>query len=79
MDEVGVKLGHIPYGIMFVYKYLLSGKYNEIEPTFWLNVFGCILTHHGRLDWGSSRTPSTANEWLVHLADYVDSKYANEK
>lgn len=79
MDNNGARIGHITLGTMFVYKYWLSGKFNSIQSNFWFDVIGCILSHHGRIDWGSTKVPETANEWLVHFCDYVDSKYANEK
>lgn len=79
MDSLGAGIGHITLGVMFVHKYWLTGEYPEIPYTFWLEVIGCIQSHHGRIDWGSTRVPVTANEWLVHFCDYVDSKYANEK
>lgn len=79
MDEFGSKLGHITLGTMFLYRYWLSGEYQDIEHTFWFDVMGCILSHHGRLDWGSTKVPETVNELLVHFCDFIDSKYANEK
>jgi 3'-5' exoribonuclease len=79
MDPHGSHLGHITLGAMFVYRYWLSGKYPKISYLFWFDVLGCVLSHHGRLDWGSSKEPETVNEWLVHLCDFIDSKYANEK
>ncbi|MCK2000624.1 hypothetical protein MZM54_04385 [[Brevibacterium] frigoritolerans] len=79
MDSHGARIGHITLGTMFVYKYWLSGKYPLLSHTFWFDVIGCILSHHGRLDWNSTKVPETSNEWLVHLCDFIDSKYANEK
>lgn len=32
-----------------------------------------ILAHHGHLAWGSPVVPQTAEAWIVHLADYVES------
>lgn len=33
-----------------------------------------ILAHHGRTDWGASIEPQTVEAWLVHLADYAESR-----
>lgn len=33
----------------------------------------CILSHHGQLDWGSVLTPSTPEEWCLHLADMASA------
>lgn len=79
MDSHGARIGHITLGQMLVYKYWLSGKYTALSHTFWFDVIGCIASHHGRLDWNSTKVPETRNEWLVHLCDLIDSKYANEK
>ncbi len=32
-----------------------------------------IIVHHGRLEWGSNRTPSSLEGHIGHLADYTDS------
>ena len=32
-----------------------------------------ILSHHGKLEWGSSRTPATQEAMIVHYADYIDT------
>jgi 3'-5' exoribonuclease len=33
-----------------------------------------ILAHHGRIEWGAPIEPQTAEAWLVHLADYAESR-----
>lgn len=33
----------------------------------------CILSHHGQLEWGSVLTPSTPEEWCLHLADMASA------
>lgn len=35
-----------------------------------------ILAHHGRRAWGAPVEPHTAEAWLVHLADYAESRLA---
>jgi len=32
-----------------------------------------ILSHHGKQEWGSPRTPATQEALIVHLADYIDT------
>lgn len=33
-----------------------------------------ILAHHGRKEWGAPVEPRTIEAWLVHLADYAESR-----
>lgn len=33
-----------------------------------------ILSHHGKLEWGSTKVPSTKEALIVHLADYIDTQ-----
>jgi 3'-5' exoribonuclease len=42
---------------------------NELEA-----LLHAILAHHGQQAWGSPVLPQTAEAWIVHLADYVESQ-----
>lgn len=33
-----------------------------------------ILSHHGKLEWGSTKIPSTKEAFVVHIADYIDTQ-----
>jgi 3'-5' exoribonuclease len=33
-----------------------------------------VLAHHGRKEWGAPVEPRTVEAWLVHLADYAESR-----
>lgn len=37
------------------------------------NLSHIILSHHGKLEWGSPRTPATQEALIVHYADYIDT------
>ena len=37
-------------------------------------LLNAILTHHGRKEWGAPLEPGTVEGWLVHLADYCESR-----
>lgn len=39
------------------------------------SVEGCILSHHGRLEWGAVHEPRCLVEELVHQADLISAKY----
>jgi len=34
---------------------------------------GCIVQHHGKVKYGSPKTPNTEEAFIVHYADYVDA------
>lgn len=37
-------------------------------------LLNAILTHHGRKEWGAPLEPGNVEGWLVHLADYCESR-----
>lgn len=43
------------------------------NDSFHRKVGRCILSHHGQLAWGSVLTPSTPEEWCLHLADMASA------
>jgi 3'-5' exoribonuclease len=74
MDDLGSLVGHIPLGMMLFNK--LIEKENITIPI--QDVFGVlhnISCHHGKLEWGSSTKPQTFEGHLIHLCDYLDSRY----
>lgn len=34
---------------------------------------GCIVQHHGKVEYGSPKAPNTEEAYIVHFADYVDA------
>lgn len=74
MDELGVMIGHIPYGMMLVAKIIEVENISlSIEDIHRLQ--HAILCHHGKLEWGASITPKTIEGYLIHIVDYIDSRY----
>jgi len=43
-------------------------------PAFHEKVGRCILSHHGEVAWGAVVTPTTPDEWCLHLADMVSAQ-----
>lgn len=37
-------------------------------------VLHCILSHHGRQEWGSPVAPRTKEAWLLHLCDAISAR-----
>ncbi|MGN1401420.1 MAG: HD domain-containing protein [Bacillus sp. (in: firmicutes)] len=77
MDELGVMIGHIPYGVLFFTK-LLEAEQIEVSIEDIHAVSHCILAHHGLPEWGACiRNPQTVEAYIVHIVDYLDSRYEN--
>lgn len=79
MDQLGVMIGHIPYGVLFFTKII---EVEEIEITIEdiHAVSHCILSHHGLPEWGACiRSPQTIEGYIVHIVDYLDSRYENSE
>ena len=74
MDELGSLIGHIPYGVMMIGKIIESEgitiSLNEIH-----RLQHAILCHHGKLEWGANISPKTVEGYLIHIVDYLDSRY----
>lgn len=74
MDELGVLVGHIPYGVMLVAKMIETENCTiTLEDIHRLQ--HAILCHHGKLEWGANIAPKTAEGYLIHIVDYLDSRY----
>lgn len=77
MDELGVMIGHIPYGVLLLTKIIekeaISLSLEEIHL-----ISHCILCHHGLPEWGSAvRSPQAIEGYIIHIVDYLDSRYEN--
>lgn len=77
MDELGAMVGHIPYGVLILSKIIeinnIPVSMEEIHQ-----MAHCILCHHGLPEWGSAvRSPETIEGYLIHIVDYLDSRYEN--
>jgi len=49
-------------------------KFPEVYSNFHDAVLHCILSHHGRREWGSSVAPNSREAWLVHIADMMSAR-----
>lgn len=77
MDELGVMVGHIPYGVLLLTKIIESENISvTIEDIH--RMTHCILCHHGLPEWGSCiRSPQSLEGYIIHIVDYLDSRYEN--
>ena len=77
MDELGVMVGHIPYGFLILNKIIESEKI-DISLKDIHQISHCILCHHGLPEWGSCvRSPQTLEGYIIHIVDFLDSRYEN--
>ncbi|WP_163537139.1 hydrolase [Gracilibacillus sp. YIM 98692] len=77
MDPLGVMVGHIPYGVMLLNK-IIEDHHIEVSMENIHLMSHCILCHHGLPEWGSAvRKPLTIEGYIIHIVDYLDSRYEN--
>lgn len=64
--------GHIVIGITMVEEAFKAG--GEIySADFKHRIRGCIVQHHGKVEYGSPKTPNTEEAYIVHYADFIDA------
>ena len=71
----GKLFDHINIGTRMLFEEYYHGKdsvYNFSERDIY-SIAHVILSHHGKLEWGSPRTPATQEAMIVHYADYIDT------
>ena len=71
----GKLFDHINIGTRIVFEEYYHGEdetYKFSERDLY-HIAHIILSHHGKLEWGSSKTPATQEAFIVHYADYIDT------
>ncbi|WP_202077648.1 HD domain-containing protein [Caldalkalibacillus salinus] len=77
MDELGVMVGHIPYGVLILTK-IIENENIHISLENIHQMTHCILCHHGLPEWGSCiRNPQSIEGYIIHIVDFLDSRYEN--
>lgn len=64
--------GHIVIGITMLDEAFRVGG-DIYSDDFKHRVRGCIVQHHGKVEYGSPKAPNTEEAYIVHYADYVDA------
>jgi len=78
IDPLGQLIGHIPLSAM-LFRDITREVDNTPDVTAMTHVMHNILSHHAKPEWGScTKSPQTLDAWLVHIADYIDSRYDRE-
>lgn len=71
-DE-GRLIGHVVLGARRVHA---SAVKTGLDPALLTRLEHAMLSHHGELEWGSPKRPSTLEALLLHHADNLDAKAA---
>lgn len=69
--EDGRLLGHVVLGAMRVRRVVES---TSITPSLARQLEHALLSHHGELEWGSPKRPSTLEAMVLHHVDNLDAK-----
>lgn len=72
ISELGQYADHITLGLNYITKCNNECE-NILDTRTYNHLYHIILSHHGKLEWGSPRTPATKEAFIVHQADYIDT------
>ncbi len=70
--EEGKLVGHLVKGLEIVDRF--SYKIKNFPHYLKMHIKHILLSHHGEYEYGSPKIPQTAEAYLVHLIDLMDSK-----
>ena len=73
-DE-GRFLGHVMLGVRRIHDAVLRSN-SKLAPERLMLLEHAVLSHHGELEWGAPKRPSTMEALLLHHADNLDAKAA---
>ncbi|MDD6087894.1 MAG: HD domain-containing protein [Desulfovibrionaceae bacterium] len=69
----GELIGHITIGLEMLEPFLRQSDLNEMQK---MHLRHMIASHHGKLEFGSPKTPRTEEALALHYADDLDAKMA---
>lgn len=64
--------GHIVIGITMVEEAFRAGE-SIYSEDFKHRIKGCIVQHHGKVEYGSPKAPNSEEAYIVHYADFIDA------
>ncbi len=70
--DTGRLIGHIPHGLLMLEN---AAKIHPVGPETLDRLRHMILSHHGRLEWGSPVEPCTPEAIILHHIDMLDSRF----
>jgi len=72
MSMRGEMEGHIVIGINMI-EDAFKDRPELYTEEFKHRIKGCVVQHHGKVEYGSPKAPNTEEAFIVHYADYVDA------
>lgn len=72
-SDQGRLLGHVVLGMQRIDRAISAGRV-RIEPGLRARLEHAVLSHHGELEWGAPKRPSTFEALLLHHVDNLDAK-----
>jgi len=73
--DAGRLLGHVVLGINRLHDVVTRGRV-KVSADRMARLEHAVVSHHGELEWGSPKRPSTFEALLLHHADNLDAKAA---
>jgi 3'-5' exoribonuclease len=64
--------GHIVIGITMLEEAFRAGG-DIYSEDFKQRIKGCIVQHHGKVEYGSPKAPNSEEAYIVHYADFIDA------
>ncbi len=74
LSDEGKLIGHVVIGERMVAQAV--EEIPDFPQSLALKLRHMILSHHGKLEWGSPKRPKTLEAIALHLADYLDASVA---
>lgn len=72
--DAGRLLGHVVLGVRRVQESAVRCR--KLDASVLVRLEHALLSHHGELEWGAPKRPSTLEALLLHHADNLDAKAA---
>jgi 3'-5' exoribonuclease len=66
--------GHIVIGITMLEEAFKAGG-AIYSDNFKHRIRGCVVQHHGKVEYGSPKAPNSEEAYIVHYADYIDATF----
>ena len=70
ISESGKYLDHITEGVCMV---RAEAEQLNVDEKILNRLLHIIVSHHGKLEWGSPKVPVIKEAFIVHIADYIDT------
>jgi 3'-5' exoribonuclease len=69
-------IGHIAGSAI---EFSKTARFYAVPPEIEERIVHCLLSHHGRREWGSPVEPQTVEALLLHQADMLSAKFGTRK